>query len=185
MTRRTKYLVGIIAALLAMLLSSVVQAQNFSVSPAEVNIDNLSPGEETEFNLTIRNRDDIAHTFTLATYHPPRKERRQGKADFPDDSWISFSPQKVEVAASSEAEVKVAISIPSDPKWAGKDWEVWLGTSPESNDLLTVRLYVRLAVSTSSELRGSPNIGLIAGIIAVLSLIGCGVYYSRRKTKSK
>jgi hypothetical protein len=48
----------LIAALLAVFLSSSTLAQGFSVSPAEVNIDNLSPGEAGEFELTIRNKDE-------------------------------------------------------------------------------------------------------------------------------
>jgi len=185
MMRQAKYLVGIIAALLAILLPSPVQAQYFSVSPAEVNIGNLSPGEEAEFNFSIHNKDNISHIFMLTTYTPKESQRKPGKAEFPDDSWVSFPSQKVEVAASSEAKVKATISIPSDPKWAGKNWEVWLGVTPKSSDLLSVKLYVRLLVSTSEGVEGGSNIWLIAGIIAVLLLLGCGAYYSRRKTKPK
>ena len=32
-------------------------------------------------------------------------------------------------------------------KWAGRDWEIWVGATPESSDLLTVELYVRLLIS--------------------------------------
>jgi hypothetical protein len=176
----------LIAALLAVFLSSSTLAQGFSVSPAEVNIDNLPPGQAAEFELTIRNKDEAPHVFILTTFHPREEERREGRAEFPDDSWISFSPQEIEVAANSEVEVKVTVNMPSNTEWAGKDWEIWLGVTSESSDLLAVRLYVRLLVSTSAGREGKSNIGLIAGIAVAIMLLGYGgYYYFRRKTRPK
>jgi hypothetical protein len=151
MMRHVK-LAELIAALLVILLPSFTLAQDFSfsISPAEVHIDNLSLGEE-------------------------------GRAEFPDDSWISFSSQEIEVAANSAADVTVTVAIPLEQQWAGGDWEIWLGAAAESSDLLAVRLYVRLLVSTS---RAKSNAGLIAGIIVGTVLLGWGgYYYFRRKAK--
>jgi Fn3-like domain (DUF1034). len=183
MARQVKYSVGVIATLLVILWPSPALAQDFSVSPAEVNIANLSAGEEAEFTLTIHNKDDVGHVFTLTSYNPEKSQRRQGRAEFPDDNWVSFSPQRVEVQAKSEAELKVMVDIPSDLKWLGRDWEVWLEVNPELSDLLTVKLYVRLLASTSKGARGSSNIWLVVGIAMVIVLVGCGVYYftSRRR----
>jgi len=179
-------LAGLIAALLIVFLSSSILAQGFSVSPAEVNIDNLPPGETAEFELTIHNKDEAAHVFALGTFHPQEEERRPGRAEFPYDSWINFSPQEMEVAANSEAKVKVTVSIPSNTKWASKDWEIWLGVASESSALLAVKLYVRLLVSTRAAVEGKSNIGLIAGIAVATMLLGYGAYYYfRRKAKLK
>jgi hypothetical protein len=177
-------LAGLIAVLPAILLSSFALAQGFSVSPAEVRISNLSPGDEAGFNLTIHNKDEEPHVFTRAAFHPREEERRPGRAEFPDASWISLSPQEIEVAAGSEAEVEVTVSIPSDTKWAGKDWEIWLGVALESSDLLTVELYVRLLVSTSGA--GRLSAGVIAGIAVGIMLLGYGAYYYfRRRARLK
>jgi len=176
-------LAGLIALLPAVFLSSFTLAQGFGVSPAEVRIDNLSPGEEYAFNLTIRNKDEELHAYTLAPFHPRKEERRRGRTELPDATWVSFSPQELEVAAGAEAKVEVKVSIPSDTKWVGKDWEIWLGVALESSDLLTVELYVRLLVST----RGSgPNIWLIVGIAVGTTLLGYGAYYYfRRRARTK
>jgi hypothetical protein len=176
-------LAELIAALLVILLPSFTLAQDFSfsISPAEVHIDNLSPGEAAEFELTIHNKEELAHNFTIAAFQPPEEERREGRAEFPDDSWISFSSQEIEVAANSAADVMVTVAIPLEQKWAGGDWEIWLGAAAESSDLLAVKLYVRLLVSTS---RAKSNAGLIAGIIVGTVLLGWGgYYYFRRKAK--
>jgi len=176
-------LVGLTVALLFVFLPSAALAQSFSLSPAEVRIDSLSPGEEAEFKLTIHNKDDINHTFMLTTYNPKKSERREGRAEFPDESWVGFSLQEIEVAGNSNSKVEVSIAIPKDQRWAGKDWEIWLGVKPKTSDLLVVNYYVRILVSTSSEVRGGPNIALVVGIVIGISLLGYGVYYSRRKPK--
>ena len=177
----TRYPIWLTIALLFAIASlpSTAQAQSFGASPAEVKIDGLLPGEEAEFELTIHNYYDAAHTFVLSTSHP--WERRPGRADFPDDSWIGFSPQQIEVAADSQATVRVTVAIPSNQKWAGRDWEVWLGVTPEEKEFLVVNCYVRLLVSTSKKAQAAPNIALIVGIVIGLLLLSYVVYYSRRK----
>jgi hypothetical protein len=181
-------LAWLIAALLVIFLPSFTLAQdvNFGVSPAEVKIDNLPPGEATEFELTIHNKDEIAHIFTFTTFQPLEEERREGRADFPDDSWISFSSPGIEVPANSETNVTVTVAIPQEQKWAGEDWETWLGVAAESSDLLGIKLYVRLLVSTNPIVRSKSNTGLFAGIAVAIVLLGYGgYYYYRRKTKSE
>jgi hypothetical protein len=179
-------LAGLIAALLVILLPSFTLAQdvNFGVSPAKVKIDNLPSGEATEFELTIHNKDEVAHVFTFTTFQPPEKEREKGRAEFPNASWISFSSSEIEVPAKSEANVTVTVAIPLEQRWTSQDWEIWLGVTAESSDLLGVKLYVRLLVSTSGEVRGGLNIGLLAGVAVAIVLLGYGgYYYFRRKAK--
>ena len=179
MIRRIRYLVGILTILLLVttLFSSVIQAQEFSLNPAEVRIKNLSPGEEAAFTFTIWNKDDVSHIFTMTTYNPDKSERRQGRTEFPDTDWISFSPQRVEVAAASSADVNVVVAIPSDYTSTSKDWEVWPGVSTESSDLLTVQLYVRLLVS----IKGNFPIWPIVGIAITVIFAGYGVFYFRHR----
>jgi hypothetical protein len=174
---------GLIAALLVIILPSLTLAQdvNFGVSPAEVRISDLPPGNATEFELTIHNKDEIAHNFTITTFPPPEEEGREGRAQFPSDSWISFSCPRIEIAGTSQANATVTVTIPQEQKWAGRDWEIWLGVTPESTDLLAVKLYVRLLVSTSGT---RFNAGLVTGIAIAIVLLGYGSYhYFRRKTK--
>ncbi len=178
---------GLIAALLVVLLPSYALAQEFkfSVSPAEVHIDDLPPGETSEFELTIHNKEALAHNFTLTTFQPPEEERREGRVGFPDYSWISFSSQEIVVAANSDTAITVTLTIPQEPKWAGKDWEAWLGVTAESGDLLAVRLYARLLVSTTPALGSRPDAGLVIGIVVGIVLFGFGSYlYFRRKARS-
>ena len=174
-------LAGLISALLLIFLPSIALAQDFSfaVSPTEVQIIGLRPGEAAEFELTIRNKDELSHTLALTTFRPPEEERREGRAEFPDASWISFSPLEIEVPANHEANVTVRVAIPPGREWAGYDWEIWLGVAAESGDLLAVKVYTRLLVST----RASPlsPLALAAWIVVGITLLGCGGYYYFRR----
>jgi len=176
-------LAGLIAALLLIFLPSITLAQDFSfaVSPTEVQIIGLRPGETAEFELTIRNKDEVSHIFALTTFRPPEEERREGRAEFPDAGWISFSPLKIEVPANHEANVTVTVAIPPGREWASYDWEIWLGVAAESDDLLAVKVYTRLLVST----RASPlsPLALAAWIVVGIMLLGCGGYYFRRRAR--
>jgi len=187
MMPQSKHLVYLAAFLLIVIIlfPFPAQAQNFSVSPMEIKIDNLSLGGEAQFNLTVRNKEDVNHVFALTTYNPEESERREGRAEFPNDSWISFSSQKVSVEANSEAKVKVTVAIPANQKWAGKDWEIWLRVYPEEQEFLVVNYYIRLLVSTGGEVEAGMNAGVVVGIVGGILLAACVVYYFRRKAKPK
>jgi hypothetical protein len=183
-------LAALIAALSVICLPSLALAhspdQYFTVVPAEVSIDSLPPGEATEFELTICSQDEAAHNFTLSTFSPREEDRREGRAQFPDDTWVSFSLQETEVAANSEADVKVTVAIPQKQQWADKDWEIWLGVEAESDDLLVAKLYVRLLVSTSAQEAHRSDIGLIVGLALAAVGLGYGArFYWRRRTELK
>jgi len=184
---RRNTLVGLIACLLAVFVPCFVvgQSVNFSVSPAEVRISDLRPGQAAEFEVTIHNKDELAHNFTFTTFQPPKEQRRQGRDEFPDTSWIRLSPPEIEVFANSQANVTVMVAIPARLKWSNQDWEIWLGVAPESSDLLGVKLWVRLLVSTG---RFTPNLGLITAIVtgtAAAAYAAYAYYRFRRKRRAR
>jgi hypothetical protein len=187
MTQQSKYLFWLAVVLLiaVVLFPAMVQAKSFSVSPVEVEIDNLSPGEVTQFNLTIHNKEDVNHVFALTTYNPGESERREGRAEFPDNSWISFSPQNVEVGANSEARTEVTVTVPPNQKWAGKDWEIWLRVAPEEREFLVVNYYIRLLVSTGEKVEAGTNVGLVVGIPVGILLVACVGYYFHFRRKAR
>jgi hypothetical protein len=187
MMRQSKHLawLALVLLIIVILVPAVVQAQSFSVSPVEIEIDNLSPGEVTQCNLTIHNREDVNRVFALTTYNPGESERREGRAEFPDNSWIGFSPQSVEVGANSEASAKVTVTVPPNQKWVGKDWEIWLRVAPEEKEFLVVNYYIRLLVSTGEEVEAGTNVGLVVGIPVGILLVACVVYYFYFRRKAR
>jgi len=179
------------ALLIAMLLVVITpasaaadtSARSVSVSPAEVSIDNLSPGVPVDFDLTIHNEEGLARVFVLTVYQPPEDSRRAGREELPDERWIGFSQTEVEVGAESEASVRVTVAVPQEQALTGKDWEVWLGVSRQSGELLTAKCYVRLLISTRSEAACRVSMGLVVGAALAALLLGYGFRrYLRRRT---
>jgi len=176
------------AMLLVLIMPASVTAdtatRSVSVSTAEVRIDNLSPGVPVDFDLTIHNEEGLARVFVLTIYQPPEESRRDGRDELPDNSWIGFSHTEVEVGAESESSVRVTVAVPQEQAFTGKDWEVWLGVAPQSGELLSVKYYVRLLISTKSEAEGKCGRWLVAGIIMASIIVGYGGYhYLTRRTE--
>ncbi len=177
--RQARYLSWLITILLVILLPSPVIAWSFYVSPSEVNIENISPGGNAEFEFAIHNKENESQVFSLDTYLPEKTKVRQGRSTFPDESWISL-PQQVEVPANSIREITVKIIIPQEQEWEEKEWEVWLGIAPERTERLSVNYYIRLLISTDTETNTTHHLNPILAIPATLLLI-YGIYLFYRK----
>lgn len=177
----------VIVALLTVLVpgSSVVEAAagSVSVSPAEVSIDNLLPGEPVDFEMTIRNEEGQDRVFVLTVYRPADEARIAGREELPDERWISFSPAKVEVGAGCEASIRVTVAVPQDEDLMGEEWEIWLGVAPQSGELLVVKYYVRLFISTRHEAEGRHGGWLLAGSTMASILAGYGAYCCLRRKR--
>ena len=180
--RQARYLSWLISILLAILLPSPAIAWSFYVSPSEIYIKNLSPGDNTEFEFSIYNKENESHVYNLNTYIPEKTEIRQGRSTFPDDSWVSL-PKKVEVPANSEREITVKVTIPQKQEWAGKEWEIWLCIAPERIERLTVNYYIRLLISTGAETDTTHQLKPILVIFTTLLLV-YGAFLFYRKVKS-
>lgn len=184
MKRWNRRLIWLLPAFVLIVVPSSALAWSYSVSPAVEEISNISPGGKAEFSLVIHNKDNVNHTFMLTTYSPRESERRRGKAEFPDSSWVNLSAGEIEVAAGSVSEAQVTVAIPAEREWANKDWEIWLSIMPADDDLFLVNYYVRLLISTTgpeSDYHLLPIVGAVAGAAGVLSLIVWGV--TKRKAK--
>ena len=143
------FFIAFAAVIILFFAPQPVPQHYLGVFPAEARVNDLAPGNETQFELTIYNNDAVPHNFTLSTYCPRPEERRADRSALPDAGWISFSRESLEIAANSEDRVEVSVTMPRGEEYAGRDYEVWLGTSTESEAPVTVRLYARLLVSTT------------------------------------
>jgi len=56
---------------------------------------------------------------------------------------------------------------------------------PEEQEFLVVNYYIRLLVSTGEEVEAGTNAGVVIAIAVGILLLGCAVYYFRRKAKPK
>lgn len=174
----------ILISLLAVFLPSVTLAQDFSfgLSPTQIEILDFVPGQAAEFELLIRNKCAAPQIFTLTAFQPAAHHRKDGWTALPDPGWISFFPAELELPAGAQSQVTIVIAIPAEKKWAGKNWEVWLGVTAESEDTLGIQLNARLFVSTSGAASKETNVRLIAAVAAGLLLLICAARLHHRRS---
>ena len=163
--------------------SYVVMAQagqGWSLSPGEVRVDGIRLGENASFEVTIANNKDFPLGFSISTNIPRPDDLRPGYEPFPDTSWISFTPQQIELPPFSQKKVTVTVAVPSEGDWGGRSYECWLGAKSEAMGVMQIELDCRLLLSTSAAYaRGIdwPLIGSITGI----TVIAIGLIYGNRR----
>ena len=176
-----KYLFILIVVVSYISSPASVIAGSYGVSPSEVQLEHLSPGSSYIFEICILNHEDYAQSYTLYLHHPNNSEMREGRITIPDFDIISF-PKQVEVPANSDLEIPIGISVPVERDLAGKDWEVWLSISQNSNRFMTINYYIRLLISTEKQKNHypvlNPTIIILGGLSSLWGLYNLA---SRRK----
>ena len=166
--------------------SYVVMAQagqGWSLSPGEVRVDGIRLGETASFEVTIANNKDFPLGFSISTNIPRPDDLRPGYEPFPDTSWISFTPQQIELPPFSQKKVTVTVAVPSEGDWGGRSYECWLGAKSEAMGVMQIELDCRLLLSTSAAYARGVYWPLIGGITGI-TVIAIGLIYgNRRKLK--
>jgi len=142
-----------------------------------MEIGHILPGQQAEFVIYIRNRDQVPRLFTITAFQPPQESRRGGRDELPDAGWIALSPREIELPAASESTVTGAVAIPAGSEWAGRRWEIWLRVACESEYLFDIEVYVRLLISTASATETGSDTRIMIAIVAAVTLLGSVVYY--------
>lgn len=169
---------GAAFAVLAILLFMpvTVAADGFSVSPPSIYMTDAAIGQTVERTLSINNKEDTPQTYTVSVETTPANQRREGYGELPDNSWVSFDQETIEVAANSSGVVTVRVQIPDDEQWKSQRWETWIKVTAPPDGLFNIVIYVRLLISTGEP--AAINWGLIGGIGgAVIAVAAVGVWY--------
>lgn len=183
-----KIIVAAFAALVILLMPASAAAQGFGVSPGSIYMTDVALGQTVERTVSINNREDTPQTFAMSVETPPAGERREGYWELPDNSWITFDQKMIEVDANSSGVVTVRVQIPDEEQWKDQSWETWVKVTGAQAGLFQVVIYVRLLISTNSELPppATTNWGLIGGIggtVIVLAIAGVW-YWARRRRQA-
>lgn len=179
----TKITGAAFAALAILLFISVtVAADGFGVSPPSIYMTDAAIGQTVERTLSINNKEDIPQTFTVSVETPPANQRREGYGELPDNSWVSFDQETIEVGANSSGVVTVRVLIPDEEQWKDQSWETWIKVTGTPDGMFKIVIYIRLLISTGEP--AATNWGLIGGIGgAVIAVAAVGVWYFVRRRR--
>jgi hypothetical protein len=137
-------------AIVLLCLGSSVGAGTLQTRFSTVTVHDLPIGRWTRVELaggvpyTVENTSNRKVTVTLTPGRPfEPKSVGRGYEMIPDPKWITVKPAVLKLEPHSSGTAEVRLTIPDDPKYAGKRYEVWLmakGAGPQFQVGLITRI---------------------------------------------
>jgi len=132
------------------LLAPVAVLAAFGIDPGKVFVDNLFPGAEADYKITIHNQNDYEATFAVKVREPDYTETDYEPLPYPD--WVTVTPNRVTIGAMKQSEVLVLVSMPEDAVYGGKKAETWISfMEQETEGMIKIDIASRLLISTRVE----------------------------------
>lgn len=130
----------------------------FGIDPGKVYIDNLYPGAQGEFPITIYNQNDYEATFVVKPRAPDYTAEDKGYDALPYMEWVTVTPGRVTIGASDTGDVLVTVAMPEDADYSGKKSEVWISFMEEGTEgMIVIELCSRIFISTRVEEPAEPE----------------------------
>ena len=132
------------------LLAPVAALAGFGIDPGKVFVDNLFPGAEADYKITVYNQNDYETTFAVKVREPDYTETDYEPLPYPD--WVTVTPDLVTIGAMEQSEVLVVVRMPEDAVYSGKKAETWISfMEQETEGMIKIDIASRLLISTRVE----------------------------------
>ena len=132
------------------LLTPVAALAGFGIDPGKVFVDNLFPGAEADYKITVYNQNDYETTFAVKVREPDYTETDYEPLPYPD--WVTVTPDLVTIGAMEQSEVLVVVRMPEDAVYSGKKAETWISfMEQETEGMVKIDIASRLLISTRVE----------------------------------
>ena len=124
----------------------------FGIDPGKVYIDNLYPGAEADFPVTVYNQNDHETVFKVIPREPDYTAEDKGYDALPYPEWVTVSPERITVGANDTGDVTVTVVMPEGTDYSGKKSEVWISFMEEGTEgMVKIELCSRIFISTRVE----------------------------------
>ena len=134
------------------LLAPAAALAAFGIDPGKVYIDNLYPGAQGEFPITVYNQNDYETTFVVKPRGPDYTAEDEGYDALPYLEWVTVTPERVIIGASDTGDVLVIVAMPEDADYSGKKSEVWISFMEEETEgMVKIEICSRIFISTRVE----------------------------------
>ncbi len=141
-----------IGVVVGVLLAPAAAQAAFGIDPGKVYVDNLYPGAQGEFPITVYNQNDYEATFVVKARTPDYTAEDEGYDVLPYLEWITVSPERVTIGASDTEDVLVIVAMPEDADYSGKKSEVWISFMEEGTEgMVKIEICARIFISTRVE----------------------------------
>ena len=143
---------------IAVLLLSVVGAiavpatsvlADFGLDPGKVFIDNLAPGTQAEYELSVFNLNTDTVVYRVSVREPDYTTDGYEKLPFPD--WVTVDTSLIEIPGGSQTKLWVTVAMPEGVDYFGKKAEAWVSIKEsESDAMIQVELVSRILIGTQA-----------------------------------
>jgi len=142
----------VIGLAVGVLLAPTAALAAFGIDPGKVYIDNLYPGAQGEFPITVYNQNDQETIFVVNARVPDYTAEDEGYGVFPHLEWVTVTPERVIISASDTGEVLITVAMPEDADYSGKKGELWISFKEEgAPGMVQIELASRIFISTRVE----------------------------------
>lgn len=149
----TAVLIGVVTGVVC---APAAAYASFGIDPGKVYIDNLYPGAQAEYSITVYNQGTEEHTYSVQPRVPDYTDEEY--ESFPHLDWITIEPEEIVIPGDSNAEVAIILRMPEDADYySGKKGEVWISFKVlNDTDMIQIELASRLFISTRASDDGTP-----------------------------
>jgi len=155
--RRFLTLLIVLGLVAGVLLVPAAALAAFGIDPGKVYIDNLYPGAQAEFPITIYNQNDYETTFVVTAREPDYTDEDEGYDALPYLEWVTVTPGRVIIGANDTGEVLITVAMPEDADYSGKKSEVWISFMEEGTEgMIKIELCSRIFIATRAETGTEP-----------------------------
>ncbi len=149
--RLSKVLVAVGLAV-GVLFAPTAALAAFGIDPGKVYVDNLYPGAQGEFPITVYNQNDYETIFVVKARTPDYTAEDEGYDALPYLDWVTVSPERVIISASDTGDVIITVAMPEDADYSGRKSEVWISFKEEgAPGMVQIELASRIFISTRVE----------------------------------
>jgi hypothetical protein len=142
----------VVLGLVAGVLFPTAALGAFGIDPGKVYIDNLYPGAQAEFPVTVYNQNDHETAFVVTVRAPDYTAEDEGYDALPYLDWVTVSPGQVIIGANDEGDVLITVTMPEDADYSGKKSEVWISFMEEGTEgMVKIELCSRIFIATRAE----------------------------------
>jgi len=143
--------------ILLTLLSSLSYAAGLRVSPSDITLKNVPLGVVYDFEkersvfLKIYNDCDETGTYDISSIKSSEINNvPDGYGDIPDQKWLYFEKERIEIGPHSVGKVKMYLKIPHDEGYYEKDWvvSVRVKTTPKAGGGISLACHPRIRIET-------------------------------------
>ena len=130
--KRFLTLIAVMGLAVGVMLIPTAALAAFGIDPGKVYVDNLYPGAEADYKITIYNQNDYEATFAITARGPDYTATDYEVFPYPE--WITVTPDQATIKPGGQSDVLIVLIMPEDASYSGKKGETWISFKEQGTE---------------------------------------------------